>query len=253
MAKQDTDEKGLQVYEYGEDSGLGLELAPPPPIPRLKIVQGGEKEIGVKGSAYEKAEAGQILDTGTKRLYESIQVIPCFVNRVWLEWESSDPKNVPPINTYLERPTHAKWIEGEGLKTRDGTYIVETRSFYVLTIEKTILGEPCILDMNKTAIKISTLWLQDMYSSEIAEDGESHIKVPIFARQYVISTARLNNDVHSWHAWNIKMIPGLIDPKGRTYAECRDFYNLAKAHAMQIRSMGNSGFSDVVVEDDIPF
>lgn len=253
MAKNQETENLPQVYDYGDDAGVGLEHAPPPPLPQLKIVQGRESEFKKPGSQLEHASEGQLLHTGTGGLYEAIQVQVCYVNRLWLAWEGKQPTSAPPKATFTERPTDARWSPEGGLYLPNGDYVVENRTFYLLAHTGAGSWEPCVLHMNKTAIKESSEWLRHLYDAPRHPETGQRKRPPAWARTYVLTTRLERNEMGTWYAFRVMPGEGYLPPDGLMYREASEFYKIAAQHAEQQRAMGAKGAADIVVEDDVPF
>lgn len=239
--------------DYSKFAGVGLEGAPPPPLPMLKIIHATMKGVGVNGDVLENAHPGELYLTDPPLLFTTTKIIPCNLLRVWLEWETREPKQSPPVAAYSMRPVDAKWIPGEGLRAKNGHYLFEDRCFYVLVADAETKFHRAALHMNKTNIAVSNDWLRVLQQKVKHPSQNKPITPPIFARQFTFGTEKQANESFSWWGWKLLDAGEFIHPTSPVFDDARQFYSDSKELMQQMSIIDPSAYAKGVADDDIPF
>ncbi len=137
----------LATYDYGEDAGKGYEGTSQADfaIPFLTVLQSLSPEVTKGQASYmEDAEAGMLMDTVSKMLFDGddgIVIVPCLTSHVFTEWVPREEgggggggfRGVHETDSEIVKRCQSEAKDGFGkLPTGDGTELVET--FYIFAI-----------------------------------------------------------------------------------------------------------------------
>jgi len=221
------------ISEMATDSGLGLSnvTADDMQIPFLRILQALSPQLVKTNSDYIKgAEQGDIFNTVTHQVWkadEGIVVVPCYFEQKLLEFVPRSqgggfvqelPKNHPDVlNVQRDKETNMDILPS-------GNELVRTGQHYVKILNEELgMLEPAIIDMKKTQIRRSKIWVTQMSMQTIKlQDGTSK-PAPMFANKWKLKTVADGNDKGSWYSWQIEKV-GMVDSMDM-YNECKEFHN----------------------------
>ena len=86
-------ETAMAVPDYIKDSGRGQEGVGTEDVllPRITLLQQLSPQINKKKPEYvEGAEAGMMMNSVTKELYDEIEIVPVFFRKEWVIWKDRD-------------------------------------------------------------------------------------------------------------------------------------------------------------------
>lgn len=219
-----------------DHAGMGMETVRPEDvsIPRFKILQDLSPETNKRKAQYiEGAEPGLILNTATKELTKSIDVIPCIYRRHNIEWL---PERQGFVADHGEDETlvrAARQDEKRNLILPNGNLIVPTGTWYVLALP---LGQQAIIPMSRTQLTPSRDWMTQATSEKLDRpDGRGKYTPPLFYRGYTLGTAVRDKGDNSWFVWSPSKGPTIFE-----LAESYNFPNLME-QAVQFAQLVRAG------------
>jgi hypothetical protein len=248
VAKRDSNQIATQntdaLFGY---AGVGMETVRPEDvsIPRYKILQDLSPETNKRKAQYiEGAEPGMILNTATKELSRTIDLIPCIYRRHHIEWLPERGGFVADHGEDDSLVREARQDEKRNLILPNGNLIVPTGTWYVLSLP---LGLQAIIPMSRTQLTPSRDWMTQATSEKLDRpDGAGKYTPPLFYRGYTLGTVIRDKGDNSWFVWQVQ--------KGPTIFELAEQYNQpdlmqqAVAFAQLVRAgevkVGADAFSD---------
>lgn len=173
------------------------------PVPFIKILTNGSPETIEGKSVYmEGAKPGMFLNTATRKLYKTLEVIPLKYEMIWTEWKPRDagggfqgrhtPFAVPVIGDPYS-----------GMKTKEGNDIVDHYMFYCLVIGELSKG-PVILSLKGAGVKHAKNWnqkIRDLTIPDCVDEAGNPLPAPFFAGVWELSLHFNENDKGSW--WSL--------------------------------------------------
>ncbi len=177
-------------------------------IPFLRVLQDLSPQVKSKMNGFIKgAKPGQIFNTASKALFERVRVVPCYYQQSQIEWrpraKSGGGGNgfvmAHPANTpLLQRITRDEKTNRNILP--NGNELMDTRSHFVLLLNKDGSTEGCLLPMASTSLKVSRTWMTQMKVAS-APSKEYPRGLPMFASSYELWTEEESNDKGQWYKW----------------------------------------------------
>lgn len=227
---------------FQEDAGRGRErvTAQDLAIPFFVILQDNSPQVK-RGhpKQVEGAQAGMIMNTLTLELFDELTVIPCYFDKVAIEWQDRDSGGglvaIHPMETDLWKET-APNPRGHGapiLPKRDNHLLVETAQFYVIGFTKKGRMQS-VLPMSSTQLKKSRNWNSQMSNIKLTGSDGRDFTPPTFSHLYKLTTAVETKDQNSWFGWVIELA-GPIQ-KADHYLEAKAFYEAANKGLVSVRA-----------------
>jgi len=196
-------------------------------LPFLKILGQLSPEVNKRDGKYvEGAEPGKIINTVTNALYDTINVIPVFYKRQYIEWQdrgttgSGAPVAIHDANSDIVNQT----TRGKDYKDRlpNGNYLDNTASHFVLTVGDN--PSTALISMKSTQLKVSRKWNSMMMG--IKMQGKNGLFTPpTYSHIYKLSTTQMSNDKGTWFGWDVSKVGPV---------ENADLYGTAKAFAESV-------------------
>jgi hypothetical protein len=196
-------------------------------LPFLKILGQLSPEVNKRDGKYvEGAEPGKIINTVTNALYDTINVIPVFYKRQYIEWQdrgttgSGAPVAIHDADSDVVNQT----TRGKDYKDRlpNGNYLDNTASHFVLTVGDN--PSTALISMKSTQLKVSRKWNSMMMG--IKMQGKNGLFTPpTYSHIYKLSTTQMSNDKGTWFGWDVSKVGPVEDA---------DLYGTAKAFAESV-------------------
>jgi hypothetical protein len=194
-------------------------------LPFLKILGQLSPEVNKRDGKYvEGAEPGKIINTVTNALYDTINVIPVFYKRQYIEWQdrgttgSGAPVAIHDADSDVVNQT----TRGKDYKDRlpNGNYLDNTASHFVLTVGDN--PSTALISMKSTQLKVSRKWNSMMMG--IKMQGKNGLFTPpTYSHIYKLSTTQMSNDKGTWFGWDVSKVGPVEDANlygtAKTFAE----------------------------------
>ena len=222
---------------FAEDSGKGFEevTSSDIQIPFLRMIQQMSPQINKKEASYiEGAGGGDIFNTVTNKYWEGsegVVVIPVYFQMKLLEFVPRDQGGgfVGELSAASEEVREMEQ-EAERELHEDGSL------------------ENAIVDMKKTQLKKSRLWVSMMTMQK--RNGKT---LPSYACTYRLKTVEDGNDKGSWNTWSVAhegMIPGI-----EAYNDCKELHGSISSGALKIAPPPSEELltGPSTTDEDIPF
>ena len=197
---------------FAEYAGAGMETvgAADVSIPRFKLLQDLSPEVNKRKAEYiEGAEPGQILNTATKAVSASIEVLPVVYRRHNIEWMPDRGGFVADHGDDETPVKHARKDEKNNLIMPNGNLIVPTATWYVIDL---ITGLQGIIAMSRTQMNPSKDWMNMATSEKLtAPNGNGRYTPPLFYRGYSLSSRVRDKGENSWFVWNATRGPTILE------------------------------------------
>jgi len=197
-------------------------------LPFLKILGQLSPEVNKRDGKYvEGAEPGKIINTVTNALYDTVNVIPVFYKRQYIEWQDRGTSTGAPVAIHdADSDIVSQTTRGKDYKDRlpNGNYLDNTASHFVLTVEDN--PSTALISMKATQLKISRKWNSMMMG--IKMQGKNGLFTPpTYSHIYKLKTVQQSNDKGTWFGWDIARVGPISDPG--VYKIAKDFgSNVAK-------------------------
>jgi len=252
------DDMFQQDAALGKENIHGEDLA----IPFFALLQSNSPQCKKTEGAYIKgAEEGMVMNTVTRELFagtEGIFVIPCYYERVAIEWK---PNRGGLVAIYRGEERDAKVGQANRVTNEEGKSIDRmpngnelsvTAQHYVLRVKADGTWEPGLLSMSSTQLKKSRRWNALMSNIQLKTSTGASFNPPSFSHIYKVTSAAESRDKNSWWGWNIETHERVAS---------KDLYEAAKAFYASC-SKGETRVSEAAVEkaaasgaadSDIPF
>jgi len=168
------------------------------------------------------ATPGNFLNSVSQKVYpKNISVIPCYYNRVFIEWaqDLGGFKGVHLPDSEVVRgacrDNHGKFL------LENGNYLQDTRQHFCLVL--TDEGpEQVLIPMASTQIKKSRQWMTIMRNIKF-EGSDGKFTPPMFSHIYTLATVGESNEYGNWKGYKIEMDRILTDKEADVYAMAKDF------------------------------
>ncbi len=195
-------------------------------LPFLKILGQLSPEVNKRDGKYvEGAEPGKIINTVTNALYDTVNVIPVFYKRQYIEWQDRGTSTGAPVAIHdADSDIVSQTTRGKDYKDRlpNGNYLDNTASHFVLTVEDN--PSTALISMKSTQLKVSRKWNSMMMG--IKMQGKNGLFTPpTYSHIYKLSTTQMSNDKGTWFGWDVSKVGPV---------ENADLYGTAKAFAESV-------------------
>jgi|TARA_R110000796_G_scaffold56697_2_gene131296 hypothetical protein len=242
---------------FAEDSGKGFEevTSSDIQIPFLRMIQQMSPQINKKEASYiEGAGGGDIFNTVTNKYWEGsegVVVIPVYFQMKLLEFVPRDQGGgfVGELSAASEEVRTATRDQGTGMEMLvSGNELVRTAQHYIKIVHEDGSLENAIVDMKKTQLKKSRLWVSMMTMQK--RNGKT---LPSYACTYRLKTVEDGNDKGSWNTWSVAhegMIPGI-----EAYNDCKELHGSISSGALKIAPPPSEELltGPSTTDEDIPF
>ena len=243
---------------FAEDSGKGFEevTSADIQIPFLRIIQQMSPQINKKEAGFiEGASGGDIFNTVTNKYWdgeEGVVVIPVYFQMKCLEFVPRDQGGgfVGELSASSKEVANAERNQETGMEMlSSGNELVRTAQYYIKIVHDDGTLENAIVDMKKTQLKKSRLWMSMQMMQK-----RNGITLPSYACTYRLKTVEDGNDKGSWNTWSIAH-EGMI-PSVEAYNDCKELHGSISSGALQIAPPPSDELLEspkTSSEDDIPF
>jgi hypothetical protein len=216
-------------------AGLGMENVTSKDlvIPRIAILQALSPQLDKQDAAYIKgAEAGNFCNVATNVIYEEMKVIPCFYQRVLLEWAPRESgqglvHNHGSDSTILEQ---CEQDDKRRYFLPSGNQIIETMTFFCLDIT-TGVPERCFIPLSSTQLKNGRKWMTMMAAEKLARRDGSTFTPPMFFRAWTVMAKGEQNNQGSWYGWSFEAAEPIaeLDPTLSLLQDAKAYYEQSAA------------------------
>jgi len=181
-------------------------------LPFLKILGQLSPEVNKRDGKYvEGAEPGKIINTVTNQLYDSLEVVPVFYKRQYIEWQDRGTSTGAPVAIHeADSDIVSQTTRGKDYKDRlaNGNYLDNTASHFVLTLGDT--PSTALISMKSTQLKVSRKWNSMMMG--IKMQGKNGLFTPpTYSHIYKLSTVQMSNDKGTWFGWDVSKVGPVTD------------------------------------------
>ena len=195
-------------------------------LPFLKILGQLSPEVNKRDGKYvEGAEPGKIINTVTNQLFDTLQVVPVFYKRQYIEWQDRGTSTGAPVAIHeADSDIVSQTTRGKDYKDRlpNGNYLDNTASHFVLTVGDT--PSTALISMKSTQLKVSRKWNSMMMG--IKMQGKNGLFTPpTYSHIYKLSTVQMSNDKGTWFGWDVAKVGPVVD---------KAIYDMAKSFAESV-------------------
>lgn len=247
--KKNTNVALASMFEEDANTGLDNMGTEDMALPFLRILAQLSPEVNKRDSKYiEGAEAGMILNTVTKQVYdgeEGINIVPCYYKREYIEWSDRGEGSSAPVAIYQkdspivgEAKRDANWKD----RLPNGNYLENTASYFVLTEDM----QSALISMKSTQLKVSRNW-NSMMNSITLKGKNGMFTPPSYSHVYKLKTVQQSNDKGTWFGWSVEKVGPVSD---------QNLYQGAKAFAESVSKgdvKAKHGESETKSLDSVPF
>ncbi len=235
MAKGNGKDAALK-RAFEADAGIGFEevTSSDIQIPFLRIIQALSPQIKKSDPAFiEGAAQGDIFNTVTTTVWDGgdgVSVLPVYFETKMLEFVPRHQGGgfVGELSTGSDEVRRAVRDTDSGLELlENGNELVRTASHYIKIVHDNGDLENAIVDMKKTQLKKSRLWLSMMMMQK-----QNGVTLPSFANTYRLKAVEDGNDKGSWFTWSISL-EGMV-PTLEAYTEAKELHGSIKRGEMRL-------------------
>ena len=195
-------------------------------LPFLKVLGQLSPEVNKRDGKYvEGAEPGKIINTVSNELYDSINVLPVFYKRQYVEWQDRGTSTGAPVAIHeADSDIVSQTTRDKSFKDRlpSGNYLENTANHFVI-----LLGDSpttALISMKATQLKVSRKWNSMMLG--IKMQGKNGVFTPpTYSHIYNLKTVQMSNDKGTWFGWDVSKV-GPVSDKG--------VYDIAKTFAERV-------------------
>tara|TARA_R100000656_G_scaffold23842_1_gene21108 strand:+ start:682 stop:1434 length:753 start_codon:yes stop_codon:yes gene_type:complete len=193
-------------------------------LPFLKVLGQLSPEVNKRdGKHVEGAEPGKIINTVTSELYDTVNIVPVFYKRQYVEWQDRGQSTGAPV------AIHDPDSDIVGTTTRDksyrdrlpnGNYLENTANHFVILLGKS--PTTALVSMKATQLKVSRKWNSMMMG--IRMQGKNGLFTPpTYSHIYNLKTVQMSNDKGTWFGWDVSKVGPVTDKSvydtAKTFAE----------------------------------
>ena len=176
-------------------------------VPFLKVLGQLSPEVNKRDGKYvEGAEPGKIINTVTSELYDTVNIVPVFYKRQYVEWQDRGQSTGAPV------AIHDPDSDIVGTTTRDksyrdrlpnGNYLENTANHFVILLGKS--PTTALVSMKATQLKVSRKWNSMMMG--IRMQGKNGLFTPpTYSHIYNLKTVQMSNDKGTWLGWDVSKV-----------------------------------------------
>ena len=195
-------------------------------LPFLKILGQLSPEVNKRDGKYvEGAEPGKIINTVTNQLYDSVDVVPVFYKRQYIEWQDRGTSSGAPVAIHEAGSDIINQTKRDAsYKDRlpNGNYLDNTANHFVLQLGDN--PQTALISMKSTQLKVSRKWNSMMMG--IKMQGKNGLFTPpTYSHIYTLSTVQMSNDKGTWFGWDVAKVGPVTD---------KSIYEMAKSFAESV-------------------
>ncbi len=195
-------------------------------LPFLKILGQLSPEVNKRDGKYvEGAEPGKIINTVTNQLFDTLQVVPVFYKRQYIEWQDRGTSTGAPVAIHeADSDIISQTTRDKSFKDRlpNGNYLENTANHFVI-----LLGDSpttALISMKATQLKVSRKWNSMMLGIKM-QGKNGMFTPPTYSHIYNLKTVQMSNDKGTWFGWDVSKV-GPVSDKG--------VYDIAKTFAERV-------------------
>ena len=191
-------------------------------LPFLKILGQLSPEVNKRDGKYvEGAEPGKIINTVTNQLYDSVNVVPVFYKRQYIEWQDRGTSSGAPVAIHeagSDLINQTKRDASYKDRLPNGNYLENTANHFVLQLGDN--PQTALISMKSTQLKVSRKWNSMMMG--IKMQGKNGLFTPpTYSHIYTLSTVQMSNDKGTWVGWDVAKVGPVTDKS--TYEMAKSF------------------------------
>ena len=195
-------------------------------LPFLKVLGQLSPEVNKRDGKYVVgAEPGKIINTVSNELYMSINVLPVFYKRQYIEWQDRGASTGAPVAIHeADSDILSQTTRGKDYKDRlpNGNYLENTASHFVILLGSS--PQTALISMKATQLKVSRKWNSMMMG--IKMQGKNGLFTPpTYSHIYNLKTVQMSNDKGTWFGWDVSKVGPIED---------KSVYDIAKGFADQV-------------------
>ena len=247
---------GLEAL-FAEDTGKGFEevTSNDIQIPFLRIIQQMSPQINKKEAGFiEGAAGGDVFNTVTNKHWDGdkgVVVIPVYFQMKLLEFVPRDQGGgfSGELSATSEEVRTAERDQATGMELlTNGNELVRTAQHYIKIVHEDGTLENAIVEMKKTQLKKSRLWMSMMTMQK-----HNSKTLPSYACTYRLKTVEDGNDKGNWNTWSISH-EGMV-PSVDAYNDCKELHTNVSSGSLQIAPPPREELlaSPITKDEDIPF
>lgn len=225
-----------EAFEQFASAGMENVTSKDLVIPRLTILQDLSPQLKKQKPEYiEGAEVGNFCNVATSTVFESMKLIPCFYQRVLLEWAPRDTNkglvhNHGSDNSILDQ---CEQDEKRRQFLPNGNQIIETMTFFCLDVTSG-LAERVFVPLSSTQLKNGRKWMTMLSAEKLQRADGSVYTPPLFFRAWDVTSADESNASGDWKGWRFEAAETIveIDPTQSLLREAVEYYKQSASGAM---------------------
>lgn len=200
--------------QFEEDAGSGFENADSNAyaIPFLSILQSMSPQCKKSDGAYIKgAEEGMFYNSVSQEIFDGsagVTVIPCYFKRSFIKWAPRDSGGGFKGELMPSDPQVAAGkVDKDGrLIDSEGNLLADTRTHYVLVVDKDGGYQQAVISLASSQIKKSRNWMSKMAGIKAQRSDGTPYTPAMFSHQYRITTVPESNDKGSWFGLKVETL-----------------------------------------------
>ncbi|AAT69487.1 gp11 [Alphaproteobacteria phage PhiJL001] len=202
------DYAGATGYEDADRSELA--------IPFINLLQSNSELV-----EENKAKAGQFFNNVMETIHDSLTIIPCARQRVFVEWVPIDDGGGlvavhEPDSAFVQKAISLNDGSTRDIKVADGKHeLIETIYLFVLVLDEDGNAERAVISFSSSKLKKYRQFFTKATSQTVAVNGRK-IKLPLWAHRWTVVS---EDDVSKTNGRKFKNISLQWD--GDTAKECR--------------------------------
>jgi|TARA_R100000084_G_scaffold73174_1_gene32752 hypothetical protein len=240
---------------FEEDASYGFEevTSSDLQIPFLRIIQALSPQLKKSDPAFiAGASQGDIFNTVTNHVWEAdegVVVLPVHFQMKFLEFVPRTQGGGFLGEIAADSPDIRAAVRDKdsGMELLpSGNELVRTAQHYVKIVHEDGNLENAIVDMKKTQLKKSRLWLSMMMMQK--HNGKT---MPSFANTYRLKSVEDGNDKGSWGSWSIAM-EGTV-PSLEAYNDCKELHSSISSGELKIAPPPQEVEAIADQSEEVPF
>lgn len=207
---------------FGDDAGQGYGNAEAGDfaIPRITILEALSPQL--EDDSFE-GKKGQLYNTLTGEVYDSVDVIPVEYRKHFLIWAPrSSGGGLVSVLTLEEGQNHIDDCEknekGE-LILPDGNILEETAEMYVVIVNDENEPQEAIISASKSRLTSMRKWMGIARGLKVRLSSGKIVNPPLFSHVYNVTTEKRSNDQGNWHVFHVAKSHAVSNPELYQYAK----------------------------------